>query len=238
MPMEVKNLLFIEHLEELRSRIIKSFVCIIIASIAVYNFTCAILKYLAATVGKLVFITPVEAFVTNIKIAFFGGLFLSSPFVLYQFWQFVSAALEDKAKKGVFLFGFFSFILFIAGSLIGFFIIVPIGVKFLMSFGNDYLVPMISAGEYVSFVGFLSLAFGIVFQLPVIVLFLSKMGVVTPEFLSTNRKYAVVIIFIAAAILTPPDVFTQCLMAVPLLVLYEISIVLSKAACRRKIKAS
>ena len=222
------KLTFTQHLEELRQRIIWSIVSVVICSVFIYAFTDKILVFLSRHAGRLVFIAPAEAFITSIKIAVFGGLYISSPFVLYQAWQFVSSGLGIKEKRGVLLAGFFSFVLFVLGSFLGYFAIVPIGLKFLMTFGTEYLTPMISVGKYVSFVLSLSFAFGIVFQLPLIVLFLTRMGVVTPEFLSARRKYAIVIIFIVAAIFTPPDVVTQCLMAIPLLALYEISILLSR----------
>lgn len=227
-----KKLTFIEHLEELRTRIIKSVVFIIIVSGLLYSFTDTILGFVVRPVGRLVFIAPAEAFITSIKIALLGGLYVSSPFILYQIWQFISAGLGKNEKRYASLFGVFSFIFFLLGGFFGYFVIVPIGMKFLLGFGTDFVTPMISVGRYVSFVGTLSFAFGVVFQLPLAILFLSKVGVVTPQFLSEKRKYAIVIIFILGAILTPPDVITQCLMAVPLLVLYELSIFLSKLACR------
>jgi len=221
---------FIEHLEELRQRIIRSIIFVLMASALTYVFRDKILIFLSRPAGRLVFIAPAEAFITSIKIAIFGGFYISSPFILYQAWRFVSTGLEGGEGRYVLSFGIFSFMLFVLGSLLGYFIIVPVGLKFLMAFGTEYLTPMISVGKYVSFVISLSFAFGLVFQLPLVILFLARMGIVTPRFLSEKRKYAIVIIFIAAAILTPPDVITQCLMAIPLLVLYEIGILLSRIA--------
>ncbi|MEA3305407.1 MAG: twin-arginine translocase subunit TatC [Candidatus Omnitrophota bacterium] len=220
----------IEHLKELRSRIIKSLVFIIASSCVLYGFIDALLPILVKPVGKLIFIAPQEAFISRIKIAFFGGIFLSSPFVIYQIWKFVSTGLKPEEKKYTLIFGFLSFIFFIAGSFFGYFVIVPIGIKFLLGFAADFMVPMITVSKYLSFLGTLTSAFGVIFQLPLISLFLTKIGVVTPDFLSGKRKHAVVLIFILAATLTPPDVVTQCLMAGPLLVLYEIGIIFSKFA--------
>ena len=225
-----ERLSLVEHLEELRARVIKSVVFIIIASCALYNFIDDILPAIVRPAGKLVFIAPAEAFIVNIKIAFLGGLFLSSPFVLCQIWQFVSAGLKKSERKHVFIFGILSFIFFIIGSLFGYIVIVPIGMKFLLNFATDLVTPMISVNKYISFVGSLTFAFSIVFQLPLIMLFLTKIGMVTPIFLVKKRRYAIVAMFVAAAILTPPDVITQCLMAGPLLVLYEIGIMFSKWA--------
>lgn len=229
---EDKRLTIVEHLNELRSRIIKSAIFIIICTAIVYNFIDIILPVIIRPVGRLVFIAPTEAFIVNIKIAFFGGVFLSSPFLLYQIWQFVSMALKESEKKYVLIFGILSFFLFILGLIFGYVVIIPIGMNFLLNFARDYVTPTISISKYISFVGMLTFAFSLVFQLPLVILFLTKIGLVTPMFLSSKRKHAIVGMFILSAILTPPDVITQCLMAVPLLVLYEIGIIFSKCAYR------
>ncbi|MEE8360391.1 MAG: twin-arginine translocase subunit TatC [Candidatus Omnitrophota bacterium] len=219
---------FTEHLDELRSRLIKSVILVIIMAGVVYNFIKVIMPSLIKPVGKLVFIAPQEAFITNVKIALFGGLFLASPFVLYQIWRFISAGLEKNEIKYTLIFGPLSFLFFLIGITFAYLIVVPLGVKFLLGFATEYVTPMISVSKYISFVGALTLAFGVIFQLPLVSLFLTKLGVTTPSFLSKKRKHAIVLIFILAAIITPPDIVTQCLMAVPLLVLYEIGIMFSK----------
>lgn len=231
--MSDKKLTFIEHMEELRAGIIKSIVSIILASIAVYSFTDVIFSHLIKPVGlKLIFIAPQEAFVANIKIALFGGLYFASPFVLYQVWSFISQGLKREERFSVSLLAFLSFFFFISGSAFGYFVIVPIGFKFLLNFGVSYATPMISLGNYVSFVMLLTFAFGLAFELPLVILLLSEIGIVTHQSLSKNRKYAIVIIFIVAAIFTPPDVVTQCLLAVPLLFLYEVGILFSRLSRR------
>ncbi len=231
--MTTKRLTFTEHLEELRRTVIKSVVFIITASVFVYTFTDKVFSHLVKPLGgMLVFIAPQEAFITNIKIALFGGLYFSSPFILYQVWDFVSAGLKKKEKRRASIYMLLSFIFFAAGSYFGYFIIVPIGIRFLLSFGTSYVIPMISVGKYVSFVCMLTLVFALTFQLPLIMLLLSKIGIVSPEALSKNRKYAILVIFIIGAILTPPDVITQCLMAIPLIALYELSIILCKLSRR------
>lgn len=223
-----KKLALVEHLNELRNRIIKSIVSIIICAIFLYSYVDVILSILVKPIGRLVFIAPQEAFVTNIKIVLFGGLFLSLPFVLYQVWQFISLGLNLNERKYVLIFGPLSLVFFILGSAFGYFVIIPIGIKFLLGFATDFITPMITLSNYVSFVTMLTITFGLVFQLPLISLFLTKIGLVTPKFLSNKRKQAIVIIFVLAATLTPPDVVTQCLMAVPLLVLYEVGVIFSK----------
>jgi sec-independent protein translocase protein TatC len=226
--MPERKLTFLGHLEELRGRVIKSLASIVIFFALFYAFIDLVLPALVKPVEKLVFIAPQEAFIARIKIAFFGGLFLSLPFVLYHIWRFISDGLNPKERKYVLIFGPLSFVFFVLGAGFGYFIIVPIGIKFLLGFATDSIVPMISLERYVSFVGTLIFAFGIVFQLPLIISFLTKIGVVTPRFLSKRRRYAVVFIFITAAVLTPPDVVTQLFMAVPLLALYEVGIVFSR----------
>ncbi len=138
-----KRVTLFEHLEELRSRIIKSIIFIIIASCIAYNFIKVIIPHVVKPAGRLVFIAPQEAFITNIKIALFGGLFLSSPFILYQIWQFISAGLHKNEIKYTLLFGPLSLVFFLLGVSFGYFIIVPIGIKFLLSF---YLLTGYSGG--------------------------------------------------------------------------------------------
>lgn len=223
-----RKLTLVEHLGELRNRVIKSIISIIVATCLCYGFVDTILPSLIKPVGKLVFIAPQEAFIARIKIAFFVGLFLSSPLILYQIWRFVSSGLKLGERKYTLIFGPLSLVFFFLGAFFGYFIIVPIGIRFLLGFATDLITPMITISRYISFVGILTLSFGIIFELPLISLFLTKIGMVTPEFLSNKRKHTVVFVFIVAAVLTPPDIITQCLMALPLLVLYEIGIIFSK----------
>lgn len=225
-----KELGLAQHLEELRSRLIKSIAVIVVCFIGVYNFVDHIMVALIKPVGELVFIAPTEAFVTRMMIALLVGIFVSSPFLIFQVWRFVSVGLKKKESKYITIFGPFSFIFFILGALFAYFLVIPLGMKFLLSFATDSITPMISMNKYVSFVGTLTLSFGLIFQLPIAILFLTKIGLVTPRFLSTRRRNAIVLIFIGAAVLTPPDVVTQCLMAIPLLILYEIGIIFSKFA--------
>ena len=233
--MKDEKLTFIEHLEELRAGIIKSVVFIVILSIAIYSFKDKVLFFLMQPIDRaLIFISPQEAFITNIKIALFGGLFLSSPFILYQIWAFISKGLGKNERIYVAIFAPVSFIFFLLGTAFGYFIIVPIGMRFLLSFATDFVVPMITVSKYISFVAVLTFLFGVVFELPLLMLFLAKIGIVTPDFLRKRRRHAIVIIFIIAAILTPPDIVTQCLMAGPLIVLYELGILFSLQGKKKK----
>jgi len=228
------QLTLLEHLEELRRRIIKSSIFVFIASIFVYVNAEALINVITRPVGRLVFIAPHEAFTSYIKVSLFGGVIVSSPYILYQVWGFISSGLKKHEKRHIYIFAPLSFILFVLGAVFGFMIIVPIGIKFLLGFSSDYLAPMITIGRYISFVAVLTLLFGVIFELPVVSMFLGRIGVLKPDQMISKRRYGTLFIFIAAAMFTPPDVVTQCLLAVPLLVLYEISILLVKMVYRPK----
>ncbi|MFA5165324.1 MAG: twin-arginine translocase subunit TatC [Candidatus Omnitrophota bacterium] len=224
--MESKDLTFTGHLDELRRRIIISLAAVAVCSCLAFWKIQDILSFLMIPpVDHLVFFSPVEAFMEYCKLAFFTGLIVASPVVLFQLWSFVSPGLTGR-ERGAFLAAMpFSATLFIGGAAFAFFAVLPWALKFLINFPGPEVVPVISISKYLSFVIMLLLVFGIVFELPVAVFLLSKLGIITPLVLSRNRKYAILAIFVLAAVLTPtPDAFTQVMMAVPLIILYEISI--------------
>lgn len=217
-----------EHLDELRNRIIYCLISVGLLSLVSWFLTPYIIKFISSYVPKLVFLKPAEAFFVYFKISIWTGFFFSLPVIFYNLWKYINIGLTDIERKQVVLFAPFSFLLFLMGAVFSFFLIIPIAVKFLIGFGQGFAEPLLSLNEYVSFVGWMTLAFGISFELPVIILFLSKLKIVSVNSLKTYRKHAVVLIFIAAAILTPtPDAFTQFMLAVPLIVLYEIGIFIS-----------
>lgn len=233
-----KELTFTEHLEELRRRIIISLILITVVSILSFPFVPKILAVLKAPssgfIEKLVFFNPTEAFLIHIKIAFFTGLALSTPIVLHQLWAFISPAIEIETKRHGLLFLFFSAGAFALGVSFGFFVLLPAALKFLLSFSGNTLQPVISASSYISFVLGLTLGCGLVFEMPVLSFLLSKIGIINYRFLRKAWKYAVIIIFIIAAIITPtPDVFNMTIVAVPMLFLYELSIWISKYSGRK-----
>jgi sec-independent protein translocase protein TatC len=169
------------------------------------------------------------------KIAFFASLFLTAPYTLFEIWRFVSPGLYKNEKRLVFPFVFFSTILFIGGVLFGYFVALPPAFSFFVSFSTDFLKPMISFREYLDLTLKFLLAFGLCFEMPVFMFFLAKIGIVNAKMLAKQRRYAILIIFIAAAVLTPsPDAVSQILMAIPLMVLYEVSIFVAKFARRNK----
>lgn len=228
MGKSANELSFVGHLDELRTRLIKSVVAVVICAGILYLFIDPVLAAITKPVGRLVFTSPSDAFLSRMVLAIFCGFFIALPFVLYQIWAFVSSGLTEKEKRHIVLFGPASFLFFVIGGIFAYFIMIPISMKFLLSFSSPLMIPMIAVDKYISFIGMLILACGVIFELPLILVFLTKIGIVTPAFLRQNRKYAVVLILIASAILTPPDVITQMLMAVPLIVLYEAGIIFSQ----------
>lgn len=222
---------FTSHLEELRKRLIYSLAAVAACFVICYIFKELLFKILTLPLiavlpekSSMIFTSLPEAFFTYLKVSFFGALFLSTPVVLYQAWKFVSPGLFPSEKKYVFPFVFFSTVFFIGGSLFAYYIIFPIGFKFFVGFSTESIRPMFTIREFLSFACKLLLAFGIIFELPIFMFFLARLGLVNSTMLSVKRKYAILIIFATAALLTPPDIVTQVLMAVPLMLLYEISI--------------
>jgi sec-independent protein translocase protein TatC len=184
---------------------------------------------------SLVFLGPAEAFWMHMKVAMISGVIVASPVIFYELWKFVSPGLMRKEKKLAVPFISISTGLFFIGSLFCFAIVLPFAINFLLTYKTQSLTPMLSVGKYIDFCLKFILAFGVIFELPVVIVFLTRMGVVTPKTLARNRKYAVLIAFVAAAILTPtPDAFNQLLMAVPIIFLYEGGVVASRIFMRRK----
>ncbi|MBL4903148.1 MAG: twin-arginine translocase subunit TatC [Desulfocapsa sp.] len=161
-----------------------------------------------------------------LKLALVCGLIFASPVIFYQIWSFIAPGLYKHEKKVVLPFTFLSTICFIGGAAFGYFVVFPPAFKFLVGYSNEFLISMPAVSEYFSLALRLLIAFGIIFEMPVLMVFLAKIGVVTVPFLNKNRKYAILINFVIAAILTPtPDVVNQMMMGIPLLILYEISVV-------------
>ena len=184
----------------------------------------------------LVFIGLPEIFFTELKISFFLALFFSFPYWIIEIWFFVMPALYRKEKTIFWLFVPATLFFFLGGAVFGYFVVFPLGFDFFLSLTKPQeIVPSLSVGQYVSFAIKLLFAFGLVFEFPLVVLFLARLGLITPQFMLKNAKYAIVFIFIFAAILTPPDPFTMLLMAIPLIILYIISILLCYLTFNRKL---
>ena len=178
--------------------------------------------------SQIIFTGLAEPFFTAVKISLFAGFFFSLPFILYQIWAFIAPGLYEHEKKLILPFVFWGTIMFVAGAAFAYYVVFPVGFKVLVTFGGSEFTAMPRISEYVSFFGKLMLGFGIAFELPVVTYFLAKLGLVTDRTLIEFSRYAIVIIFILAAILTPPDLFSQIAMATPLLILYGVSILIAK----------
>lgn len=233
--MSHKDLTFYEHLDELRFRILKSVLAVVVLTVFSWFFSDKILQVLTRPAGQLVFLQPAEAFLVRFKVALGSGLILALPVILFQAWRYLNPALLRMERRALALTVFFSCLLFLCGAASAFFVVLPAGVRFLLGMGTDTIRPMISLDSYFSFASAFMIAFGLVFQLPLAVVVLAKLGIVTPEFLKAKRKYVIMGVFILAAILTPgPDILSQFLMAVPTLILFEISILLAGLVVRKK----
>jgi sec-independent protein translocase protein TatC len=233
---------FTQHLEELRKRLIVCFAAVGVGFLVSYLFKEQILLWLMQPLmqvlpegssRRLIYTAPHEAFVTYLKVSFIAGTGLAVPVILYQLWKFVAPGLYQHEKQYLLPVVFFSSLFFLGGAIFGYFVVFPYGFQFFVSFANQYIAPMISTKEFTSFSTRLLLAFGAIFEMPVVAFVLARLGLISAGFLRRQRKYAVLIIFIVAAILTPPDVLSQLLMALPLLVLYEMSIWIVHFAARK-----
>lgn len=241
-----KEMPFLDHLEELRWRLIKSIIAVVVGAVGAYFFSDLILKLLIhpyntaaaqATKGdvqKLIFLTPTGGFMIRIKLSAFTGVLIALPVIFYQLWKFVVPGLMEKERRYVPLVVFFSTICFLAGAFFCYFVVLRFGLKFLLGFETADMVATISVNEYLQFVTMLIFVFGFIFELPILSFFLSKIGLLTPAFLRHYRRHGIVIMVILSAVLTPPDIFTQLLLAGPLILLYEISIVVSALAVKTK----
>jgi sec-independent protein translocase protein TatC len=228
-----------EHIEELRQRVFRSIVAVGVGFLVAWPFKKEILLFLERPLpeglrGKLIFLSPPEAFFTALKVSLFAGIVMAVPYVLYQAWRFVEPGLYEHEKRLILPFILVSILCFSAGACFAYFVILPFGLRFLLGFMGDLLTPQITVGNYISFVIQLILAFGFVFLLPVAVWLLSRLGVINYRMLEKNRKFAILLIFVLAAVLTPPDVFSQVMMAVPLLGLYELSVWIARFSERRE----
>jgi sec-independent protein translocase protein TatC len=217
-----------DHLAELRTRLVRIAVIVFIFFGAAFYFSDVLLAWFKRPLdADLIFLSPAEAFWADLKISLFAGFLAAFPMILYELWQFISPGLLPNERKHLFPFIFFSTFLFFIGIAFCYFVALPLALGFLIDYGRKSGVnPQISISMYVDFTLKFLLGFGLVFELPLVMTLLSRMGILTPDFLTRNRRYAVLVAFLIAAILTPtPDIFNQCVMAVPLIVLYEVGII-------------
>ncbi|MDX9965441.1 MAG: twin-arginine translocase subunit TatC [Sulfuricurvum sp.] len=233
------------HLAELRKRLGISVATVIVMFFVMFNFHEPILSWLTAplnealaSVGKIsknaaegmVTTTQVGGtFFVAMTVAFFGGLLASLPVILAQMWLFISPGLYENEKRMLYPFIFGGTIMFVAGALFAYYVVTPLGFEFLIAFGAFEFVPLINIEDYIDFFTKIMFGFGLAFELPVICYFLALLGLIDDRMMTAFFRYAIVLIFIISAILTPPDVMTQILMAIPLTFLYGISILIVRA---------
>lgn len=223
---------FFEHLEELRKRLIRCAIAVGVGFAASYAFKdrlfAILIRPLVAvmeTGDNMIFTGLPEAFFTYLKVSLLAGVILALPVIFYEFWMFVAPGLYKKERKVIIPVVLISLLFFITGALFGYFLVFPYGFKFFLGFATENIRPFPSMREYLSFSSKLLLAFGLAFELPLVITCFARFGFVSVPFLKKNRKYAILIFFAGSAILTPPDVVTQTMLAIPLMVLYELSIV-------------
>lgn len=243
---EVNKSPFTEHLGELRDRLVRCFIAVGIGFVAAYFFKEELFKILTAPLveamaeagnAKLIFTGLPEAFFTYLKVSLLAGIVVATPVLFYEFWMFVSPGLYRDEKKYLIPIIFLSVFFFVVGSSFGYFIVFPYGFRFFLGFATETIHAMPSMKEYLSFASKMLLAFGFVFELPLVLTFMAKMGLVSVDFLKKNRKYALLLFFVGAALITPPDVVTQIMMALPLMILYEVSIIGARIFGRKSVEA-
>lgn len=224
----------IAHLTELRKRLIRSLIAIGIGSCIAYYFIEDIMHLLTGPAGKLYYMQPAEAFFTYIKVAIFVGFLIALPIVLYQIWRFVLPALIGMERYLISVIVPVSLILFIAGIAFSFFLVLPAAVKFLVGFSTQELQPMFSIRQYFDFVIAFLLPFGFIFELPLAIVLLAKVGIVSSKFLAKQQRLVIFLTFVIGAVISPtPDIFSQCMIAIPMILLYEISYVIVRFAMKK-----
>ncbi len=233
---EPEGMGFLDHLEELRSVLIHSLIAAAAAAVLCWFWSGQLLDLMVEPVREygVYFTRPNEAFLTRLKLAGIVGLFLVLPFILWKVYGFILPGLYARERRVVTPLIIATTVLFYAGVAFAFLVVSPVVIPFLLSFGTDVLDPLLGIGPYFGFVAQLSLAFGLIFELPVLVFFLSVAGLVDPRLLLRTWRYAVVLIGVASAVLTPPDIFSQLAMAVPVMVLYISSVLVAMVVTRKR----
>jgi sec-independent protein translocase protein TatC len=230
----------VDHLLELRGVLIQSLVAVVIASIAAWFFSERAVDVLIApatgAAGELVFLSPTGAFMLRLKTAFGLGAFLSAPFVVWRIWSFVVPGLLQREKAALLPIVVSSVLLFYLGAAFAYLVILPVSLAFLLGFATESLRPSLTGEHYFAFAIRLSLAFGAVFQFPLVTSLLTWWGILGPDFLKKYWRYGVVLVFVLSAMLTPPDIASQLLMAGPVLALYFLSMVLAQLIARGRKK--
>lgn len=229
---------FLDHLEELRWRLIKSIIAIAVGAVAAFYFSDILFNVLwyplkqAAPELKIHYFKVTEGFTTRLKLSIVGGAAVASPIVFYQAWKFVLPGLYEREIKIVLPIVMASTLFFFLGAVFCYFILLPYGLNFFYQQTPEGVQPTLMMSDYLGFILMLLLAFGVVFQLPVVTFFLGRVGILSSKFLAKGRRYAIIIIAIMAAIITPPDFISQLGIGIPLYILYEISIIIVRLTGR------
>lgn len=226
---KLKEIGLLDHIEELRSGIIRVILVWLAASVVLWFFSKHLIDFLLAGIPlkSLYFNAPAEAFMARMKLSFIAGFMFSYPYILFKVWAFVSPGLFSSEKKVIIPFIFPSALLFYLGVAFAYWIMIPIVIDFLMKFGTEMLSPLISVGKYFAFVAKLCFCFGIVFQLPLVIIILTIAGVISPEKVLKKWRWVVLAVLVTSAFMTPPDPVSQLLMTLPLIVLFFISVIIS-----------
>ena len=215
----------IDHLEELRRRLLRTALVWVVCSVAAYGFSVRIIAFLAEYTGGFVFLGPADAFLARLKLAVMVGSFLAVPEAIYEAWSFVEVALRREERRVLARVLPVSYMLFACGAAFAWFLVIPTASKVLLGFASEGLRPMISIDSYISFVAWMTLGMGLTFQLPVVVVVLVWLGIVEPRTLSAYRREVIVGIVVFCAMITPgPDIFSQFALAAPTYILYEASV--------------
>lgn len=225
-----KKQTMIEHLSELRKRLIYSISALLVLTILAYNFAELIVSDMINKAPDInfVFIAPAELFMSYIKIALIAGFALALPWILYNIWMFLKPGLEIDERRLILRALFIGSFLFVIGVLFGYIIVLPLTINFFTNFKIEGIKPMISFSNYLSFASTFVLSFGLIFELPIVMTILVKLGITNTQVLKQNRRFAIVIIFTLAAVLTPPDVISQTFLAIPMLILFEVGLYFSR----------
>lgn len=233
-----RNLTLVEHLAELRNRIIYMAAVFVTAVLLSYNFSEILVTDMIGIVPDIsfVFISPAELLLSYIKIAVIIGLSVSSPFLIMQVWLFVSPGLEKKERRTMLFSLLFGGVFFILGAVFAYVVVLPLILEFFMGFQVEGIEEMISFSSYLSLIVNTVLSFGLIFELPSIMVIMTRFGIVKVRFLRKNRKYIILVIFVVAAVLTPPDIISQTLLALPMILLFELGIFLSRIVERKRDK--
>ena len=229
--MEDEKLPITDHLEELRWRLIKCLIAVAVGFGVSYAFIKTIFNFFVSPLvavmppgSRLIYTSLPEAFITNLKLAFFAGLILALPVIFYQLWKFIMPGLYESERRYVIPFVIIATLFFILGACFAFFVVFPFGFRFFLGYSSESISAFPTLKEYLSFTTSLLLAFGAIFELPVVIFFLAKIGIVNHEMLKRQRKYALLVNSIVSAVITPPDVISMLFMMLPLQILYEFSI--------------